>query len=222
MQRVCSPPSTSASLLFSKAPPSLSARWPAARPRRAVATVQVWQAPRCAPLQEVWGACVSIWPSPAHPQAATEDGESNPALAQATRRIQELGRSGRPKDAVNELAQLARCAGRRGAGAGRRRRRARQWRHAAGSACQHAAACACARRLGVQPDSRAATAVLHACASNRKMELAREIFDELFGAHAGRPGAAWRGAPGSGPGSVCPCLQPHTGVCTLALAKPLP
>ena len=37
-------------------------------------------------------------------------------------------------------------------------------------------------RLGVQPDNIAATALLDACARNRKMEMASSVFEELFGA----------------------------------------
>jgi hypothetical protein len=36
--------------------------------------------------------------------------------------------------------------------------------------------------LGVQPDAQAATALVHACARNRNMDLAQSVFDELFGA----------------------------------------
>ena len=39
-------------------------------------------------------------------------------------------------------------------------------------------------RLGVQPDNIAATALLDACARNRKMEMASSVFEELFGAAA--------------------------------------
>ena len=41
-------------------------------------------------------------------------------------------------------------------------------------------------RLGVQPDNIAATALLDACARNRKMEMASSVFEELFGADASR------------------------------------
>jgi pentatricopeptide repeat protein len=36
--------------------------------------------------------------------------------------------------------------------------------------------------LGLQPDTQAATALVHACARNRNMELAHSVFNELFGA----------------------------------------
>lgn len=38
-------------------------------------------------------------------------------------------------------------------------------------------------RLGVQPDSIAATALLDACARNKKMDMASSVFEELFSAH---------------------------------------
>ncbi len=36
-------------------------------------------------------------------------------------------------------------------------------------------------RLGVQPDSIAATALVNACARNNRMDMALSVFDELFG-----------------------------------------
>jgi len=36
-------------------------------------------------------------------------------------------------------------------------------------------------RMGVQPDAMAATALVHACARNGKLEMAQSVFDELFG-----------------------------------------
>ncbi len=42
-------------------------------------------------------------------------------------------------------------------------------------------------RLGVQPDNIAATALLDACARNRKMEMASSVFEELFGAFIFHP-----------------------------------
>jgi len=62
---------------------------------------------------------------------------------ETTRRIRDLGRKGRPKEATLQLAEMA--------------------------------------RLGVQPDSISATALVHACASNNKMDMALSVFDELFG-----------------------------------------
>lgn len=37
-------------------------------------------------------------------------------------------------------------------------------------------------RLGVQPDTQAATALIYACARNGNMEMAQAAFEELFGA----------------------------------------
>eukprot|EP00873_Tetraselmis_striata_P039787 jgi/Tetstr1/460051/TSEL_005371.t1 len=36
-------------------------------------------------------------------------------------------------------------------------------------------------RMGVQPDAIAATALVHACARNGKLDMAQSVFDELFG-----------------------------------------
>ncbi|KAL4458576.1 hypothetical protein ABPG75_013441 [Micractinium tetrahymenae] len=62
--------------------------------------------------------------------------------AETTRRIKTLGREGKPREAVAELANMA--------------------------------------KLGIQPDTLAATALLDACARNGKMEMARSVFEELF------------------------------------------
>ena len=58
-------------------------------------------------------------------------------------------------------------------------------------------------RLGVQPDTQAATALIYACARNGNMEMAQAAFEELFGA---RPDLGsdpvvrlgWQGCRGSG------------------------
>ena len=63
--------------------------------------------------------------------------------ADVTRKIKKLGREGKPREAVAELAAMA--------------------------------------RLGVQPDTLAATALVDACARNGRMDMARSVFDELFG-----------------------------------------
>ena len=55
--------------------------------------------------------------------------------ADVTRRIKQLGRAGKPREAVAELANMA--------------------------------------RLGIQPDTLAATALVDACARNGKMDMAR-------------------------------------------------
>lgn len=62
--------------------------------------------------------------------------------AEATRRIKALGRAGKPKEAVGELAQMA--------------------------------------RLGVQPDTQSATALIDACMRSGKVEMAESVFEELF------------------------------------------
>ncbi|KAG7669851.1 hypothetical protein Ndes2526B_g06209 [Nannochloris sp. 'desiccata'] len=61
---------------------------------------------------------------------------------EVTRRIKELGRQGKAREAVGELAAMA--------------------------------------RLGVQPDTQSATALLDACMRSRKVEIAESVFDELF------------------------------------------
>lgn len=82
--------------------------------------------------------------------------------AEVTRRIQKLGRLGRAKEAVQELAQMA--------------------------------------RLGVQPDTQAATALLDACVRAGKLDMAQSVFEELFGAapEGPRPGALVREAESRG------------------------
>jgi hypothetical protein len=37
-------------------------------------------------------------------------------------------------------------------------------------------------KMGIQPDTQAATALVSACTTNRNMEMALNVFDELFGA----------------------------------------
>lgn len=65
--------------------------------------------------------------------------------AEVTRRIQSLGRANKPREAVLQLAEMA--------------------------------------KLGVQPDTQAATALIDACARNGNMDMAQSVFDELFGAY---------------------------------------
>ena len=77
--------------------------------------------------------------------AATDvDEQVDKARAEVTRRIKELGRKGKPKQAINELTNLA--------------------------------------KMGIQPNTIAATALVSACTTNRHMEMALSVFDELFGA----------------------------------------
>ena len=73
----------------------------------------------------------------------TEAQRTSQVRATVTRRIQALGRQKRPKEAVSQLAEMA--------------------------------------RLGVQPDTQAATALIDACVRNRKMDMAQRVFEELFG-----------------------------------------
>eukprot|EP00889_Picochlorum_renovo_P008502 jgi/Picre1/35532/NNA_002993.t1 len=63
--------------------------------------------------------------------------------AEVTRRIKNLGRQGKVKDAIKELANMA--------------------------------------RMGVQPDTLSATALVDACVKSNKIEMAENVFDELFG-----------------------------------------
>lgn len=73
----------------------------------------------------------------------TEAQRTSQVRATVTRKIQTLGRQKRPKEAVSQLAEMA--------------------------------------RLGVQPDTQAATALIDACVRNRKMDMAQRVFEELFG-----------------------------------------
>eukprot|EP00884_Botryococcus_braunii_P000298 jgi/Botrbrau1/10269/Bobra.0140s0022.1 len=80
---------------------------------------------------------------------AVEDEKLHSVRAEVTRRIQKLGRLGRAKEAVAELAQMA--------------------------------------RLGVQPDTQAATALLDACVRAGKLDMALSVFEELFGTGVSEP-----------------------------------
>jgi pentatricopeptide repeat protein len=68
--------------------------------------------------------------------------EETRVRTEVTRRIKELGRQGKAREAVGELAAMA--------------------------------------RLGVQPDTQSATALLDACMRSKKVEIAESVFDELF------------------------------------------
>ena len=72
-----------------------------------------------------------------------DDEDEARILSEVTRRIKNLGRKGKVRDAIKELAAMA--------------------------------------RMGVQPDTQAATALVDACVRARKMETAESVFDELFG-----------------------------------------
>lgn len=76
----------------------------------------------------------------------TEAQRTSQVRQTVTRRIQTLGRQKRPKEAVSQLAEMA--------------------------------------RLGVQPDTQAATALIDACVRNKKMDMAQSVFEELFGEQA--------------------------------------
>lgn len=66
------------------------------------------------------------------------------ARAEATKRIKALGAQRKLKDAIAELAGLA--------------------------------------KLGIEPDTQAATALVAACAGAGNMEMAESVFEQLFGA----------------------------------------
>lgn len=69
--------------------------------------------------------------------------EERDVRVEVTRRIKALGRQGKVKDAIKELANMA--------------------------------------RLGVEPDTLSATALIDACVRSNKMEMAESVFEELFG-----------------------------------------
>jgi hypothetical protein len=70
-----------------------------------------------------------------------------------TKRIQKLAREKKPKQAINELTNLA--------------------------------------KMGIQPDTMAATALVSACVANHNMDMAFNVFDELFGAPRLYIGNSW-------------------------------
>lgn len=72
-----------------------------------------------------------------------DDEDEARILSEVTRRIKNLGRKGKVRDAIKELAAMA--------------------------------------RMGIQPDTQAATALVDACVRAKKMEMAESVFDELFG-----------------------------------------
>ena len=73
----------------------------------------------------------------------TEAQRTSQVRATVTRKIQDLGKQKRPKEAVSQLAEMA--------------------------------------RLGVQPDTQAATALIDVCVKNKKMDMAQKVFEEMFG-----------------------------------------
>ena len=82
------------------------------------------------------------------PPAQAEEREAQ-VRAEVTRRIKALGQQGKPREAVQQLAEMA--------------------------------------KMGVQPDTLAATALLDACARCGKLEMMQAVFDELFA------GGGWGG-----------------------------
>lgn len=77
------------------------------------------------------------------PTTVVADDDEVRIRSEVTRRIKALGRQGKVKDAIKELAGMA--------------------------------------RMGVQPDTLSATALIDACVRSRKMDMAESVFDELFG-----------------------------------------
>ena len=78
-------------------------------------------------------------------QAAAQNKSKDAGVrAEITKRIKSLGESGRAREAVTQMAEMA--------------------------------------RMGVQPDTQAGTALLHACVRNGQIDMAQTVFDELFGA----------------------------------------
>lgn len=83
-----------------------------------------------------------ILPTQDGPSTSVADKTATQVRAEVTRRIQSLGRANKPREAVLQLAEMA--------------------------------------KLGVQPDTQAATALIDACARNGNMDMAQSVFDELF------------------------------------------
>jgi pentatricopeptide repeat protein len=76
------------------------------------------------------------------PVVSTDPSEKE-IRSEVTRRIKALGRQGKVKDAIKELATMA--------------------------------------RMGVEPDTLSATALIDACVRSNKMEMAESVFEEMFG-----------------------------------------
>lgn len=77
------------------------------------------------------------------PTTVVADDDETRIRSEVTRRIKAFGRQGKVKDAIQELAAMA--------------------------------------RMGVQPDTLSATALVDACVKSRKMDMAESVFEELFG-----------------------------------------
>ena len=117
--------------------------------------------------------------------------------AETTRRIKQLGRQGKPREAVAELANMAKLGiqvcrqtdpatlfaalGLQSSSQHQHRReRARRARSRRGPSRALPWHPPVRRHPGMQPDTLAATALLDACCRNGKMEMARSVFAELF------------------------------------------
>jgi pentatricopeptide repeat protein len=88
------------------------------------------------------------------------DGRARAVRAEVTRRIKALGRAGKAREAVGELAGMA--------------------------------------RLGVQPDTQSATALVDACMRGGRIEMGEQVFEELFG------GLGEEAAASAAPGLLTP------------------
>lgn len=86
---------------------------------------------------------MSAVPSSAR-EAESEDERTSRILKETTRRIRDLGRAGKPREALDTLASMA-------------------------------------EQYKVKPDAFAVTALIDACARNNNMDMARNVFEELFG-----------------------------------------
>ena len=98
------------------------------------------------------GPCIPSHPRRAQPCApvrssdapvVSTDPSEKEIRSEVTRRIKALGRQGKVKDAIKELATMA--------------------------------------RMGVEPDTLSATALIDACVRSNKMEMAESVFEEMFG-----------------------------------------
>lgn len=64
-------------------------------------------------------------------------------------------------------------------------------------------------KMGIQPDTQAATALVSACTTNRNMEMAMNVFEELFGVMLQAAGAFWMLESGSTLERMCGVLLQH-------------
>ena len=142
------------------------------------------------PSAQITAQRLQAAPAAQLPRTALEDRTpEEQARAEVTRRIKELGRKGKPKQAINELTNLA--------------------------------------KMGIQPDTISATALVSACVANRNMDMAMNVFDELFGALLPAPPAPrtpWRPACAAPRTPQSPVLvvfaRPHAPRCDLLPGPP--